>query len=240
MKSFFLMTVIVHLFISCKKDRAQIVPEDNTKQDIILNDSISFTIDGVKYSANERSSFGARNKQINIKPFATEIPNRSYAYETGGHWWYGEKDSLSVEYNFGLSGNSIVEIGFLNKYNVSELRETTRAWEPKKDFNLKLGLQKFMTDYDRENKTSGVFLKTSAPGKSLSSFIPTGSIAKPSPLDNHIQDDAQFNVLKFERLESGFYLLEAEFELNTYDQKNNKSRLKNGYLRLISRFRFND
>lgn len=240
MKSIFLMTVIGLLFISCQKDQAQIVPEDKTRQDMTLKDSISFTIDGVKYAANDRFSFGARNRQINIKPFATKIPNRNHAYETGGNWWYGERDSLLVEYNFGFSGNTVIDIGFLNKYSVLELRETTRAWEPKNEFKLQLGLQKFMTDYGRENKTSGVFLKTSIPEKSLSTFIPMGSIAKPSPLDNHIQDDAQFNVLKFEKLEGGFYLLEAEFELNTYDQNNNKFRLKNGYLRLISRFRFND
>ncbi|MNK13109.1 hypothetical protein D3C87_311910 [compost metagenome] len=238
MKSFFLLTVISLFFISCKKDQPEVNPDDNTKAKLMLSDSISYTIEGVKYASNDRFATGFSNKQINIKPYSQELPNRHFAYSNGNTWWYGEKDSLLVEYNYAFSGEAHVRIGFTKKYNIAKLQEGPIVYQPINGFQLTTGPQQFITDYERENKTSGVFLSISLPKReSISSYIPDRSMTKPVQLNNNIQDDAKFTILKFEKLDGGFYLLEAEFELNGYTEKNKKYRIKDGFVRLVSQFK---
>lgn len=238
MKSFFLLTVIGLFFISCKKDQPEIKPDNNTKEQLMLSDSISYTINGVKYTSNDRFATGFSNRQINIKPYNHELPNRQLAYRTSDTWWYGEKDSLLVEYNYAFSGEALVRIGFTKKYNIAKLQKGSTVYQPINGFQLTTGPQQFMTDYERENKTSGVFLSISLPKReSISSYIPDRSMTKPVQLNNNIQDDATFTILKFEELDGGLYLLEAEFELNGYTEKNKKYRVKDGFVRLVSQFK---
>ncbi|MGJ1228147.1 hypothetical protein ACR78H_21610 [Sphingobacterium siyangense] len=238
MKSFFLMTVTGLFFISCKKDQPEIKPDNNTKEQLMLSDSISYTINGVKYTSNDRFATGFSNKQINIKPYSQELPNRHFAYSSGNTWWYGEKDSLLVEYNYEFLGEALVRIGFTKKYNIAKLQEGPTVYQPINGFQLTRGPQQFMTDYGRENKTSGVFLSISPKSEeAMFSYIPNRSMTRPAQLNNNIQDDAKFTILKFEKLDGGFYLLEAEFELNGYTEKNKKYRIKDGFLRLVSQFK---
>ncbi len=238
MKSLFLITVVGLFFFSCKKNQTEVNPDDNIKENLILSDSISYTIDGVKYASNDRYANGYSNKQINIKPYNQELPNRHFAYNTGNIWWYGEKDSLLVEYNYAFSGEAIVTIGFTKKYNIANLQEEATVYQPINGFQLATGPQQFITDYARENKTSGIFLSISPQTEdAIFSYIPSRSMTKPVELNNNIQDDATFTILKFEKLDKGFYLLEAEFELNGYTEKNKKYRIKDGYVRLISQFK---
>jgi len=238
MKSFFLMTVVGLFFFSCKKNQTEVNSDDNIKENLILSDSISYTINGIKYICNDEYANGFSNKQVNIKPYSQELPNRDYAYSSGTTWWYGEKDSLLVEYNYQFSGDAFVKIGFTKKYNIAKLQEGSIGYEPINGFQLATGPQQFITDYARENKTSGVFLSISSQTEeSLFSYIPTRSMTKPAQLNNNIQDDSKFTILKFEKLDGNFFLLEAEFELNGYTENNKKYRIKDGFIRLITTFK---
>lgn len=232
MKILFSISLATFLFVSCKKDNIQ--PTKTDTVDIAASDSISFKLNDQAFSF---TSFGEAfgYKQINIKPYSTKRQNQIAAYQTGNIWYYGSTDSLLTHQNISFSGESgHVEIMLSKKYNIGDLIESA-VFFPRKGYKYELGDQQFMTDLGGKNTTEGIYIKLDP--------INLTKLTSQSPLDwkniqwndatpdNTVQKDSKFTVIKFEKLEDNRFLLEANFEVNMYSEKNKKYRITEGFLR---------
>ncbi|WP_164126279.1 hypothetical protein [Sphingobacterium luzhongxinii] len=223
--------------VSCQKDGEEIsVDEQEWNTDPTNRDSISFTLNDKTYSSNEMNGFGFSNKQINIKPYSSAIKNRETAYATGGYWWYGESDSLLFEqtFSFKLPEFSSISFGFSKKYEKNKLLQKTAVLAPKSnDSTFLVGPAQFATDNNLENTAEGVSLELYPlqTGKVLTTSIPAYSVLLRSKLDNQLQDDSYFHIIKIDTLQHDVLCIEARFELNVYNEKGASYRIKDGFIR---------
>lgn len=230
--------------VSCQKDGEEIsIDEQAWNTDPANRDSISFTLNDRTYSSNEMNGFGFSNKQINIKPHSSAIKNRETAYATGGYWWYGENDSLLFEQTFSFKSPefSNISFGFSKKYDKNNLLQKNALLAPKNnDSTFFVGPAQFATDNNLENTTEGVSLELYPlqTGKVLTTSIPAYSILLRSKLNNQLQDDSYFHIIKIDTLQHDVLCIEARFELNVYNENETPYRLKDGFIRFKTKSRY--
>lgn len=223
-------------FFSCKKDSSSEPMEESTK---VYKDSVSFTVDAKKFSFLDPSGKGFGNRQINIKPSLTIKSDQKIAYQVGGLFWYGEKDSTLFDTSFRCYGDepySTIEFKFSKKFHNSQLTGTSFKRPRDKHEVVKVGIQSFAVDFENENTTDGVAIEAHLPGvpEMLVSYIPDFAIVGKSVLTRSLQDNSKFEVIKIEKLNDKIHLIEARFEINLYDKNGRLNRIKNGYLRVLT------
>ncbi len=230
-------------WVSCQKDGQEILTEEeNLAFDPINRDSISFTLNGITYSSKEMDGFGFANKQTNIMPYTQPMGTREAAYITGGHWWYGENDSLLFEQTFSFKSPEFttIAIGLSQKYATKDLVKKDNLLVPyKNDSTFQVGPKDFATDNDLENKTHGVSLELNPvqTKERLTTAIPAMSILVRSHLDNHLQDDSYFHIISIDTLKNDALRVEARFEANIYDEDGTAYRIKDGFVRLKTKLK---
>lgn len=230
----FYLLIVGMLISSCKESDTALVPEKK----LAFVDSVSFAINGKTYIANERDLNGIGNRQINIKPSATLIADQNWAYDTGGFYWYGEKDSILYDTFYGFSSKDYhnnIKISFSKKYNKNQLHKSSQLLVPDDNFDVfRIGRQSFAVDLNLENTMAGVSIEfqTNEIATQLSSYIPGFSILVKTSLTKDIQDNSQFEIIKVQKLDDKFYLIEAKFEMNLFDKNGKLYRVENGFLRL--------
>ncbi|MDR2282737.1 MAG: hypothetical protein LBE37_05980 [Sphingobacterium sp.] len=230
-------------WVSCQKDGEEIsTEEENLALDPINRDSISFTLNEKNYSSKEMDGFGFANKQTNIKPYADRMSARVPAYITGGHWWYGEKDSLLFEQTFSFKSPEFtnITIGVSQKYASADLIKKDNLLVPyKNDTTFLVGPKDFATDNNLENKTHGVSLELTPilTTERLTTSIPALSILVRSQLDNHLQDDSYFHIINIDTLANDALRVEARFEANVYAEDGTAYRIKDGFVRFKTKLK---
>ena len=230
---FFYLLLIFTIFSSCKKDNSESIEEEVR----LVSDSISFTINNQPYFFDSQNEIGIGNRQINIKPSISQISGRNAAYITGGFYWYGEPDSTLFNVEHGFIGNNYtqsIKISFSKKYKNEQLKNYLSFLIPENNFDiLKIGKQKFAVDFKKENTTEGVSLEFRSRDHSgtLSTFIPGFSILVKANLTKNIQDNSTFEIVKIQKVDEIYHMIEAKFSLNLYDENAKLYRLENGFLR---------
>lgn len=224
--------------LSCQKDADEVgIDQQELENRLPHNkDSISFTIDNKSYSSAKMNGFGFSNKQVNIKPHAAVLENREAAYSLGGYWWYGEKDSLIFEqtFTFRFEDYSSVTLAVNKKYHSSDLLQKADIKAPKNiNATFGVGPLNFATDNNRENTKDGISLEyyPQDTRKVLTSFVPTLSVLNHSSLNNKLQDNSYFEIIRLDTLSSQTLLVEARFELNVYSNEEQAYRIKDGFVR---------
>ena len=165
----FVLSSIVLIFIllsACKDEYSETTVPTEEKIEKILNhkDSVSFVVNGKTYILNSSYLRGTGNRQINLKPYLSEIPNRRWATNTGNFYFYGAADSILYDAHFGFTSKSYSRINFIftKQYKNDQLRKDIHLLIPSDNSDLlKVGTQSFNLDYDKENTTEGIVLKVS-------------------------------------------------------------------------------
>ena len=98
---------------------------------------------------------------------------------------------------------------------------------------IKIGKQKFAVDFKKENTTEGVSVEFRSRDHlgTLSTFIPGFSILVKPNLTKNIQDNSTFEIVKIQKVDDIYNMIEAKFSLNLYDENAKLYRLENGFLR---------
>ena len=223
---------------SCKKNSIEILPEPVPVKVKAYQDSLSFVINEKQYIFNDKYTAGIGNQAINIKPSSTLNKEGKLAYQTGGYYWYGEKDSTLYSVFYGLKTAQLAdrfEILFTKKFKDTQLQSNHPVLVPKDHAGIfKLGKLPFAVDLGKENTMDGISidLSLSAINEPLGTSIPGFSILVRSGLTKDIQNNSSFEITKVEELKDGLYIIEAKFEVNLFDSNEKLYRLKNGFLRL--------
>jgi len=221
-------------FTSCKKDTAP----DFLKEAQNVKDSVSFLINGKAYDFTVLNTTGIGNRQINIKPSTTLIKGQEWEYNTGGLYWYGEKDSLLYDTFYGFTSLDMkqsINISFSRKYSRNVLKEVFTLFAPADNSEIfKVGLQPFAVDLNLENTMDGISIEVRTPesGAQLSTYIPAFSIMIRTGLSKDIQNDSRFEITRIEKLDEKFQLIEGKFAVNLFDGAGKLYRLENGFFRL--------
>lgn len=232
------MALAIIFVVSCKK-----ISNENIAQipeRISYKDSVSFTINNQQYVFDYTYSSGIANRAINVKPSEVIINDGKLAYQTANYYWYGEKDSTLYSVSYSLESKQPgddFKIWFTKKYKDSQLQRGFQLYAPKNHLEIfKTGKQSFAVDLDKENTVEGVFIDFNGTGISehLISGIPGVSIVQRGILNKDIQKDSNFEITKVEKIKDNVYVIEAKFELNLYDAKEQLYRAKNGFLKITT------
>lgn len=237
-KRYSFLAIALISIVACKKSNTEAAPDPVEKKVTSYKDSVSFTINEKQYILNNKYSNGTGNQPINITPSSTVIKGGKLAYETGGYYWYGAKDSTlySVSRIIASSQNGdFFKILFTKKFNDSQLQSNNLMLTPKDYYDIfKLGKQSFAADLEKENTMDGIsisFLGNDMK-ENVSTNIPGFSILVRSGLKKDIQNNSNFEITKIEKLKDNYYLIEAKFEVNLFDINEKLYRLKGGFLRM--------
>lgn len=232
--NFFFYLVCFLVFTACKKNTADVAPGDEQA----YADSVSFSIDGKSYIFSEQNTAGIGNRQINIKPSITLINDQEWEYNTGGFYWYGEKDSLLYDTFYGFTSEDSknrINISFSRKYHKNALQKVFPVLAPEDNSEIfKVGVQPFAVDLNLENTMDGISIevKTQELATQLSSYIPAFSIMIRTDLSKNIQNNSRFEITKVQKLDEKFHLIEGRFEVNLFDGTGKLYRLEKGFFRL--------
>ncbi|MDN3549885.1 hypothetical protein [Mucilaginibacter aquaedulcis] len=226
--------LLLAIVSSCKKDNpTQNISTEAKKAEILgVRDSVSYTIDGKTYIANNEGTFTSGGNQG---------VNQKVVYNNNGtmlNWdIVGDKDSvLFYRGNLITSNTAYFQIFFAKKFNKKDLNGPN-FYTPSRADVLKLytGDQRYAEDFGRENAQNGIAILVSADNKSFSSYGPLPLQMKTS-LKPGFQNNSSFKVISFTQTDVGGYNLEAKFSATVVDEFNeNPKKLENGYLRLYVR-----
>ena len=223
-KNLLLPAITVFLLTACKKDKLQAekpVPNEEAALEY-AKDSVAYTIDGVAYSQSKYSSFyKASNHQPHSK--IDSIVNNSYYIS-------GRTDSVLYSRSFLIYNETRnFEITFIKTYSKESMVKTF-LWKPKDIMDLyAAGSRTFVLDYERDNIQNGVAFKF------FDGFRTYGSesFAAPPQLNPDAQKDSKFEITSLKKLSSGTYILEAKFNASLFNDKSDRKKIENGYLRLV-------
>lgn len=232
--------LVVLLATACKKDEVFVEPEiPVVKEHGFLTDSISFTLEGKRYTnelAEPQSLFprGASNRGTNMRLSTVE---GDWYLSSGGKYWVGAPDS--VQYG-SFSTTRLnqdageIEVEFVKNLRRSNLLYIGAFYYPRFENNYyTAGDYKYALDFGREGKDEGVAIRLSLStlGK-LTSYSPN-YLFQESKLTAESQLNSTFKVLKVEEIKGTDYvIIEARFEVNLFDEKENPVKITEGYFRI--------
>lgn len=239
-KRYSVLVVALISIVACKKNNTENTPDVIDRKITHYKDSVSFIINDKQYVLDDSYSSGMGNSPVNIKSSSTVIKGGKLAYETGGYYWYGAKDSTLYSVSRGIhsrNGGDDFKILFTKKFQDSQLQRGNLMLAPKDYYDIfKLGKQSFAVDLEKENTMDGISIdfRGGEMKDRLITGIPGFSILVRSGLKNDIQENSSFEITKVEKLRDNQYLVEAKFEVNLFDNNEKLYRLKKGFLRITS------
>ena len=223
--------LLLSAFSSCKKDHPIKIDTTENKPSVIaaVHDSVSYTIDGKIYTANDYSAYSSGTEQVDQKVIFPDIKNRSN-YEL-----VGNPDSvLYFQRNTVSSVGADLQVLFLKKYAKRHKGDGILYFPALKDLltQFTVGKYPYAEDFERENAENGIALVISANGRSYTSYSPF-DLSRPTQLKPGFQKNSTFEIISFTRATSGGYNLEAKFSAVVVDGfTEEQKKLENGYLRL--------
>lgn len=232
------MALAIIFVVSCEKINNENIAQ--VPERISYKDSVSFSINDKAYAFDYTYSSGISNRAINVKPSQIIINDGKLAYQTANYYWYGEKDSTLYAVSYALESKRPGEdfkVWFTKKYKDSQLQRGFQLYAPKNHLEIfKTGKQSFAVDLDKENTAEGIAIDFDGTGISshLSSSIPGSSIVQRSDLKKEIQKNSSFEITKVEKIKDNVYTIEAKFELNLFDIREQLYRVQNGFLRITT------
>lgn len=188
-----------------------------------LKDSASYTIDGKLYTCDMAKGFGSSNDKANRN-------------SNTGQWdadtvMYASEKILGKQQDEDSSNDGAVHVMFLKKYARTQLTPSSAVpvlLQPKSiTAHYKPGKYRYALDYQIDNKQNGVALSVLKVNGHATELLKSQPVTK-AP---NSQDNATFEVIRFEALGDGAYLLEAKFTANVYGADQTAVRVEKGYLR---------
>nr|WP_067062578.1 hypothetical protein [Mucilaginibacter sp. L294] len=245
MKSFYaflLLAVVLFTVSSCKKSSPVTPQKPNVDtQEHVVNDSVSFTINGKRYTnllnppSFTLNEFG--NRGTNLKPSNT--PGDWYIGR-GNTYWVGNADSVQYysAYTAVLQNNEgVIKFSFIKNNSRANMLKLGSFYLPKmnEDFYT-LGKNKYATDFEREGKEQGIAISFG----DLKSNTQAEIFDKPT-ITAEDQTGSTFKILKIEDVKGVELLrgmpsviIEASFEANLFDKDKNPIKITNGFLRFTA------
>lgn len=220
---------------SCKKD-SPVIKKPETPAKLSANDSVSFVVDGKLYATSSLTTNFSQmygNKGTNLK--LSDKPGDLYLSSgQANKYWVGSADS--VQY---YSGNKIqtndfgISFSFIKNYKRANLMQRGGFYVPNLYENYYAAKSyPYAIDFGRQGKDEGVAIEWGNYQKSGSSFSPL-SINKSSKLTADSQTGSSFKITKVEEVKGTDYvILEATFEANLFDEKEQPVKISQGFLRL--------
>jgi hypothetical protein len=228
----------IALLFSCKKEPVE-TPAPG--KPLTYKDSVSFVVSGKTYTFKDQHLSGTGNRQINLKPYPSEIDGRRFAISTGGFYYYGPADYMLYEAHYSFSSYlneySTIRFLFTKQYKSAQLRKDIHLLVPTDNSELlSVGKKSFAVDLDKENTTDGIALEVRLQDISsrLSTYIPGFSILLRTDLKKDLQDNSTFEITKCDKLKNGLYLVEGKFEVNLFNNEGKLYRLEKGFMRLVT------
>lgn len=224
------------LLSACKKENPTIErlePAIINKVDPLelLSDSISYIIDG-RQLIQKRSE--GRSSSI-INDVANARLDSLVKYQ---EYKSGDKDSVMFGRGFYFTDENRngIEVQFLKKYNRNQAQPKTNQtafFIPSDKLDLfSIGERKFALDFTRDNSQNGITLELNGAYYGLQTYGHS-SLVHHQRLNQELQKNSKFEIIKLQKLESGKYLLEARFNASVYwGDGTNIKKIENGYLRL--------
>jgi hypothetical protein len=227
---------ILLLASSCKKDNPTIKTPEVLTVKRSVNDSVSFVVDGKLYTSNSisgdfsNSLYGnsGTNLKLSDKPGDWSISGPDYKY------WVGAADSVQYYSGCRMRTNDFsAAFWFIKNYKRADIMKRGTFYVPnttEKYYAIKN--YSYATDFGREGKYDGVALSWGnyeIGGSSFSSL----SINEKSKLTADSQNGSNFKITKIEEVQGTDYvILEATFEVNLYNEKEEPIKVTKGFLRL--------
>lgn len=220
---------------SCKKDNP-VTKKPDTPAKLAANDSVSFVVDGKLYATSSLTTYFSQmygNRGTNLK--LSDKPGDLYLSSgQANKYWVGSADS--VQY---YSGNKIqtsdfgITFSFIKNYKKENMMQRGSFYLPnlnEKYYDVKS--YPYAIDFGRQGKDEGVAIEWGNYKKGGSSFSPL-SINQSSKLTADSQTGSSFKITKIEEVKGTDYIiLEATFEANLFDEKEQPIKISQGFLRL--------
>jgi hypothetical protein len=224
-KILFLSVFSAVILVSCEK------PELNGPKKTIdpqaglasLKDSASYTIDGKLYTCDITNGFGSSNDKANRD-------------SNTGRWdadtvMYSSEKILGKQRDEDSSNDGAINVMFIKKYAKSQLIPSSSVptlLQPKSIVDhYKLGKYRYALDYQIDNKQNGVALSVRKINVNELETLKS----QPVTMAPNSQDNATFEITRFDAVGDGSYLLEAKFTANVYGANQTPVRVDKGYLR---------
>lgn len=216
------LSVIVSSLAACKKGNPI------TKRPLeLLKDSVSYTVNGKNYVSNQIERGETFTTQSNAK--ITSGANFNYLIQ-------GDKDSiLFVRTYASKANNSFMVFSFIKVYANSETELTNENnggylnYPKNKAGMFSPGMYKYATDLFRNNSISGVAIRVINDHGEFKSYGQL-DLSKPASVTQNDQRDSKFEIMNIQKRKSD-YLIEAKFNLNTFNEDKQAQKIENGYLR---------
>jgi len=223
------------LMASCKKD-SPVIKNPEAPAKLSVNDSVSFIIDGKLYATNSITSYFSSmygNSGTNLKLSDKQGDFYRSSWQAN-KYWVGAADS--VQY---YSGSKIqtddfgITFWFIRNYKRANMMQRANFYVPNLYENYySVKSYPYAIDFERQGKDEGVAIKCGNYKKGGTSFSPL-SINEKSNLTADSQKGSSFKITKVEEVKGTDYvILEANFEANVFDEKEQPIRISNGFLRL--------
>ena len=214
--------VVVLMLSACTKEN--ILKEAETP---IINDSVSYTVNGKKYVSNKIERGTTLTTQSNKK--ITSGVNFNY-------WIQGDKDSILFVRDYTIKADkSFMIMSFIKVYNNNETEHTNENngsylnYPKNKTDIFSAGMYKYSTDFWRNNSISGIAIRLINNNGDFKSYGQS-DLGKPASVTQTDQIDSKFEIISIQKRESD-YLLEAKFNLTVFDDNKQIQKIENGYLR---------
>jgi hypothetical protein len=229
--------LVVLLATACKKDEVIVEPEIPELEIKYPGDSTSFTIAG-KHYANELGtptrSHGASNRGTNMKRSAKE---GDWSWNLGGEYWVGAADSVQYS-SFSKTtldnDEGSVTFEFAKIYQRNSILYIGGFYLPRTEENYyTIGDYKYAVDFKREGKNEGVAIEISLRKLGLLTSYSQLLLTRKSSLTADSHRNSRFKIVKItEEKTTDYIVLEATFEADLFDEKENAVKVTDGYIRI--------
>lgn len=214
--------VFVMLSACSKRD----VPQpDNAEKSI--NDSVSYVVNGKKYTSNTVEKGMTWTTQSNTK--ITSGVNFNYLIQ-------GDQDSLLFVRDITIKADqSYMILSFIKIYHKDETvfaSENNGGWlQYPKDRTAIFapGPYKYVTDLWRGNSTSGIAVRIINVNGEFRTWGQT-DLGKPASVTQADMQGSKFEITSIQKRKSD-YLIEGKFNVTVFDENRKLQRIEDGYLR---------
>jgi hypothetical protein len=238
-KLFFISTILLVGFLSCKKDNNEIIIQPQQEDLTKLPDSLSYTLDGVTYTCNVLTGQGGGNAGANL-----DTSNGGWKWDSDTVQYFRSYDYRGSQFFAGGNGGNLT-IKFVKKFAKAQLTRTVAPgiFGPVSDTLLyyQKGEYPFAVDFERFNNQNGIVLDLigTVSGSNAVQIMSTycyKSAGSSTTITNDSQKDSKFEIINiaFVPAYQGWWnchLIEAKFSANVFDS-NERPHHVDGYIRI--------
>ncbi len=226
----FYLSLFFVIAASCRKSEVVQPNERVLNDEVTLNDSISFIIDGKQYAFNEVSSQVIGNREANKRIDKKSSDGREFSVDN---------DTLLFSREITFSGSDgAITLYFVKKFAKTDLNYTnvlgTFATLKSVTQLISIGAYAYPIDFNRDNSHNGVaigFLQFKE-RRAITTFD-ISVFGRQNILNENSQANSEFKIVKLKQLKTGGYVFEGIFNTNLFMKDSSVPiTLHNGYVRI--------